>query len=161
MFILSLFLIILLTPVLAPPPTIWQPHTNGIFDIQWSASDDLLATASGDRSVKITSVQTGTTLYSLKGHAGTVKCISWDSRNPQLLSTGGRDGFIHLWDLRLANRENVIPSVTIASAHEDVEELGKTKVRRAKNLPPSRTVTGILQNALEPHQLISSGSADG
>jgi WD40 repeat protein len=77
-------------------------HENGIFDLQWSPDDGSLATCSGDHTARITDVTTGKTLHILRGHTSTVKTVTWDPQHVSLLSTGGRDGGIRVWDLRIA-----------------------------------------------------------
>lgn len=77
-------------------------HENGIFDLQWSPDDTWLATCSGDHTTRITDVTTGKTLHILRGHTSTVKTVIWDPQHASLLSTGGRDGGIRVWDLRIA-----------------------------------------------------------
>ncbi|KAI0320261.1 WD40-repeat-containing domain protein [Amylostereum chailletii] len=105
-------------------------HNNGIFDVSWSASDDLLATASGDNTVRITDPITGKILYNLDGHTTTVKAVVWNPSNPSLLSTGGRDGCICLWDLRSSERhlrrdddiDFMGPETLIKGAHDDASQ---------------------------------------
>lgn len=149
------------------PRVSYQSHNNGIFDIKWNLDDTLLATCSGDQSVRITDTQTGEITHVLHGHNSTVKCVAWDVINPDLLATGGRDGAISLWDLRigLAQPHNDFsvtkPVVTIHSAHEDISTKTKSKPRRGKQQHVPRTVTSILYPSLQPYGLVSSGSYDG
>ncbi|KAF8639725.1 hypothetical protein AX17_000987 [Amanita inopinata Kibby_2008] len=152
--------------------TTLQPHENGIFDIKWCPSDILLATCSGDRSVRISCPRKESVLHVLRGHTHTVKCVAWDGNHRDLLATGGRDGSICLWDLRLGKRrqmdesEDVYatsePVVVINGAHEEAHlKGGKAKTRRGKKNPLPRTVTGLLYPDSEPYGLISSGAFDG
>ncbi|KAF7353041.1 WD40 repeat-like protein [Mycena venus] len=136
-----------------PVHTTLRPHDNGIFDVKWNASDTLLATASGDRSTHVSDLETCRTIQSLRGHEGTVKCVSWDPSHPDLLSTGGRDGLICIWDLRVGeNRPGqdnaLLPVLNISAAHED-------------NASMPKSITGLLFSDANPYHLISSGSSDG
>ncbi|KAJ7667750.1 cell division cycle protein cdt2 [Mycena polygramma] len=150
-----------------PVHTTLQPHDNGIFDVKWNASDSLLASASGDKSAQVSDLETCTTIQSLRGHRSTVKCISWDHLHPNLLSTGGRDGLVCIWDLRAGEHRTgqestgLLPVLTISATHEDVGANGKRKTPKGKNAPAPRTVTGLLYSDANPFQLISSGSSDG
>ncbi|KAJ7638550.1 WD40 repeat-like protein [Roridomyces roridus] len=128
-----------------PVYTTLQPHNNGIFDVKWNGDDTLLATGSGDRSARVSDLQTCLPIHTL-GHNSTIKCLSWDTVHRDLLTTGGRDGTISVWDLR---------------AHEDVGSNGKRKAPKGKHASVPRTVTSLVYSDTNPHQLISSGSSDG
>ncbi|KAJ7228910.1 WD40 repeat-like protein [Mycena pura] len=150
-----------------PVHTALQPHENGIFDVKWNGVDTLLATASGDKSVHVSDLQTCATILALRGHSSTAKCISWDPNHPDLLSTGGRDGNVCIWDLRAGEYRAVdepaslLPVQTIMAAHEIMSLKGKRKSPKGKNAPMPKSVTGLLYSKANPHQLISSGSSDG
>ncbi|KAJ7781514.1 WD40 repeat-like protein [Mycena metata] len=150
-----------------PVHTTLQPHDNGIFDVKWNTADSLLATASGDRSIRISDLRTTNTVQTLHGHHGTVKCVSWDPAHPELLSTGGRDGLVCIWDLRVGENRpgpeaaGLLPVVSISAAHEDIGVNGKRKVPKGKQAPIPKSVTGLLYSDANPYQLISSGSSDG
>ncbi|THH09051.1 hypothetical protein EW145_g2286 [Phellinidium pouzarii] len=147
-----------------------QIHNNGIFDVKWSPSDSYVATASGDRSICITDPQssTGTALHNLNaGHSSTVKCVTWDPLHNDLLASGGRDGCICLWDLRVGNQVahsqdegdgRRKPVMSIPYAHEIVASK-PTKKGRVVLAPRSVTSLAYLEDA--PYEIISSGSGDG
>jgi denticleless len=135
-----------------------EPHRTGIFDIRWNNIDSLIATCSGDRTTQISCAATYTNLNCLRGHDGTVKCASWDPKHSDLLSTGGRDGAICVYDLRAAERREELGALTpvlrVAGSHESTST--KTNSRK---VPVS--VTALAYNALNDHELISSGAGDG
>ncbi|KAL5527271.1 hypothetical protein ACEPAG_6062 [Sanghuangporus baumii] len=138
-------------------------HANGIFDVKWSPSDNLIATASGDRTVAITdpSSSTDVALYHLVGHSHTAKCIAWDPRSNDLLVSGGRDGSICLWDLRAKRKGSngyQRPVLNIPFAHEDVP--GKAPRKGRVSLTP-RSVTSLVYVPNSSHEIISSGAANG
>ncbi|KAH9482588.1 Denticleless protein-like protein A [Psilocybe cubensis] len=149
------------------PRTTYQPHFNGIFDIKWNLDGRSLATCSGDQSTRITSAETGVITNVLRGHTSTVKCLSWDPSNTSLLATGGRDGAICLWDLRVGERVHdtettaSAPVMTIFGAHENTTVKSKPKSRKGKQNPSPRTVTNLLYPGSEPFSIVSSGSFDG
>ncbi|TFK56098.1 WD40 repeat-like protein [Heliocybe sulcata] len=153
-----------------PQRTTLQPHHNGIFALSWSPSDELLATSSGDHLTRVSDVATCKTLYTLQKHLATVKCNAWDPRQEKVLSTGGRDGSICIWDLRTKAKKSskqdgdiLKPVMEIMTAHggSTPKESGK---KRAKNARPElgvRSVTNILYPETHPYGFISSGSFDG
>ncbi|KAJ7068037.1 WD40-repeat-containing domain protein, partial [Mycena amicta] len=139
-----------------PVRTSMQPHNNGIFAVKWNADDSLLFTGSGDTTARICDVQTSTPLQFLRGHSSTIKSMSCDPRNPNLLATGGREGMICIWDIRAG----FLPVQTILAAHEDIGPSGKRNRSKGKRASP-RTVTGLCYSDTNPFHLITSGSAEG
>lgn len=94
----------------------------------------------------------------MRGHEGTVKVATWDPNHRDLLSTGGRDGLICVWDLRSAERrtgDKLSPVLTITKAHE----ANPAPRKSVKAVPKS--VTGVIYNPTSDNELISGGSADG
>ena len=139
--------------------TALQIHNNGIFDVKWSNSDKLLATASGDWTVRITDPQStsGEPIHDLKGgHSSTVKCLAWSPSHEALLASGGRDGNICLWDCRTSNSEG--PALTICHAHEP--NPGRPERKGRVTLRP-RTVTGLAYVPDNTFHIISGGAGDG
>ncbi|KAH9050036.1 WD40-repeat-containing domain protein [Lactarius hengduanensis] len=139
-------------------------HENGIFDLQWSPDDTLLATCSGDHTTRITDITTGKTLHVLRGHTSTVKTVMWDPRHDSLLSTGGRDGGIRVWDLRIAGSTthgltSHSPVTVIDGAHGEDKQANRGG--RRKLAPTARTVTSLVYAEGRSEGLISAGSFDG
>ncbi|KAL0581957.1 hypothetical protein V5O48_000014 [Marasmius crinis-equi] len=133
-----------------------QPHRNGIFDVKWNCTGQLLATCSADHSVRIIDAASQNSIATLRGHTGAVKCAAWDPQNDKLLSTGGRDGDIHIWDLRVPHEQDstVSPIATISGAHDGLDP----KSRKRKT-----TAQTSVTNLVRPNDttLVSSGSSDG
>ncbi|KAF5388245.1 hypothetical protein D9615_000159 [Tricholomella constricta] len=147
-----------------PPRTTLPIHNNGVFDAKWNMDDTLLATCSGDHSTRITCPTTQMVTHVLQGHASTVKCAVWDPGHRELLSTGGRDGSICIWDLRVAGETEedgpnfLNPVISIPRAHE---ERKVKRGRRGKNIPAPKSITGLSYPEMGPYGLVSSGSCDG
>ena len=140
-------------------------HENGIFDLQWSPDDTSLATCSGDHTTRITDLATGKTLHLLRGHTSTVKTVQWNPQHASLLSTGGRDGGIRVWDLRIAARpSHGVTShasvMAIDGAHGE-DKPANSRGGRRKAAPSARTVTSLVYPEGRSDRLISSGSFDG
>ena len=107
-----------------------------------------------------------------------MKCVAWDpSHDGQVLCTGGRDGGICVWDLRVGERSSgtrgadgndardngaLQPVISIAGAHEDGKP-SKPRPRKSRPTPAAavRSVTSIVYAGSTPHTLVSSGSYDG
>ena len=146
-----------------PQRTTLRPHTNGIFSLRWDATDTLLATSGGDLSTHITNVATSDLVYTLRAHASTVKTSIWDPAHRDTLATGGRDGCIHIWDLRAAERRNedgsLTPVKSIVRAHEESSQ--RPKGRKTKSPPMPKGVTSLAYTDTMSYALVSSGSADG
>jgi len=93
--------------------------------------------------------------------------MAWDPTNPSLLATGGRDGAIYLWDLRVGQHHDggnlfaANPMMTIHGAHENTIVKSKPKPRKGKQNSAPRTITNLLYPESQPYGLVSSGSFDG
>lgn len=133
--------------------------------MKWSLDDSLLATASGDKSTRICSVEMQNPLQLLQTHTSSVKCIAWDPSHRDILSTGSRDGKICVWDLRIASSRaglrEAIPVLQPVMVIHDAHGQRKSMNGRRKMLPLPRSVTSILYTSTQSHTLISSGSFDG
>ncbi|OJT10518.1 Denticleless protein -like protein [Trametes pubescens] len=149
-----------------------QPHENGIFDVKWSPSDTLIATASGDHSIRISTLASSVaaddrTLHILCGHEGTVKSVAWDpAHDGAVLCSGSRDGGICLWDLRVGERADagaMIPVLSIAKAHNLQGKTTKPKAPRGKLVPgvPLQSITHLLYTDTHPYSVISSCASEG
>ncbi|KAH7916159.1 WD40-repeat-containing domain protein [Hygrophoropsis aurantiaca] len=146
-----------------PQRAVLEPHDNGIFDVKWNFDDSLLVTTSGDKSSRISCIETQSILHILQGHTSTVKCAAWDPSHKDILSTGGRDGSICLWDLRVNNQtveddiSVITPVMSILAAHGQE----KAKGGRRKLNPLPRSVTNLIYPDGQPYSLVSSGAFDG
>ncbi|KAI0688551.1 WD40-repeat-containing domain protein [Cytidiella melzeri] len=146
-----------------PQRCTFQPHTNGVFDVQWSPSDTQLATVSADHSLCITNVSRAgvTPISQMKHHKNTVKCVTWDpTRDGNVFCSGSRDGMICVWDVRAeVGCWGPKPVMVVAKAHETGK---KTISRKGKmTAPPARGVTSLLFSGHNRYGLVSSGSYDG
>lgn len=150
-----------------PARSTLEVHENGIFDIKWSPDDRVLATASGDHSIRICDPHAwrGEPLHVLRGHSSTVKCLAWDPNNKDLLASAGRDGRIFLWDLREPHRQEDAmdvdddtdvfkPTATVSYAHESVA--GKPG-RKGRTVLAARAVTSLVYSPTSSYEVISGG----
>ena len=152
-----------LTLHIEPQRTVLAAHCNAVFDLKWHPTDEYIATASGDQSVVITSVRHENRLTTLTGHTQSVKCVTWELENGNFLCSGGRDGSILVWDLRVGEnwrtttgRGELGPCLMIPQAHKDVGTRCTPSGRKV-----ARSITSLTQVIGRPYSVISSGSFDG
>eukprot|EP01113_Clastostelium_recurvatum_P036801 TRINITY_DN5305_c0_g1_i1.p1 TRINITY_DN5305_c0_g1~~TRINITY_DN5305_c0_g1_i1.p1 ORF type:complete len:472 (-),score=54.45 TRINITY_DN5305_c0_g1_i1:3-1418(-) len=72
-------------------------HSEAVLSVSFSPNGELLASGSGDTTVRIWDVDTSTPLHTLKGHTNWVLCIAW-APSGHLLASGGMDGDIRVWN---------------------------------------------------------------
>ncbi len=73
-------------------------HTETVFAVRFSPDGKQLASAAGDRLIKIFDAQSGETIRRLAGHTGHVLGLSWKA-DGKLLISGGSDNVLKLWDV--------------------------------------------------------------
>src|SRR5258708_3044168 len=74
-------------------------HTGLIAQIAWSPNGSLLASASGDRTIRLWDIQSAQPLSTLRGHADRVYSVAW-SPDGHLLASASNDQTIRLWDVQ-------------------------------------------------------------
>lgn len=70
-------------------------HDNGVMAVQ--ILDNILATGSYDKTIKIWDLETGKEVRTLTGHTGGVRCLQFDDSK---LISGSMDGTMKLWNWR-------------------------------------------------------------
>ncbi len=83
----------------------WLAHGDTIFDLALSHDGKLLATAGGDKLVKIWDAATHKEIAKLEGHTAQVLAVAFDEKGTQLIS-GGADQELKLWDVKTKERIN-------------------------------------------------------
>ena len=83
----------------------WLAHSDTIFDLALSRDGKLLATAGGDRLVKIWDLATHKEIAKLEGHTAQVLAVAFDEKAERLIS-GGADQQLKLWDVKTKERIN-------------------------------------------------------
>ncbi|KAJ1572153.1 hypothetical protein NDA12_007591 [Ustilago hordei] len=87
-------------------------HKRGIWALRFSPVDLALATASGDKTVRLWSLKTFTCVKLFEGHTNSVLKLSFLSHGMQLLSCAA-DGLVKLWNIKQEQCESTI------DAHDD------------------------------------------
>lgn len=106
-----------------------------MFDISFSPDDALMATASGDQSVRVFDVRQQTCISVLQGHRSSIKQTFFNPLSPSVLTSCSRDGSINMWDLRCVGvRTDELtthrPVNSITSAHTPPATRGKGAQKR-------------------------------
>ena len=73
-------------------------HTGPVYASSFSPDDKLLATAGGDRTVRLWNLETGESVGTLEGHTHQVTSVSFNPQVKQLASTS-LDGTLRVWPL--------------------------------------------------------------
>ncbi|KAF2071825.1 hypothetical protein CYY_006862 [Polysphondylium violaceum] len=74
-------------------------HRGSICGLCWSTSDkNLIASASGDGSVRVWNIETNECLAVIRGHDGRVFTVFWSLLDPTILFSGGEDQTVRMWD---------------------------------------------------------------
>ena len=85
-------------------PNPYTSHTSSLEDIQWSPSENtVFASASADKTVKVWDVRAKgrKAVVSVDAHEEDVNVISWNKNVEYLLLSGGDEGGLKVWDLRM------------------------------------------------------------
>ncbi|OCF34735.1 ribosome assembly protein RRB1 [Kwoniella heveanensis CBS 569] len=79
-------------------------HTSSVEDLQWSPSEPtVFASASADKTVRVWDVRAKgrKSVVSVQAHDEDVNVISWNKGVEYLLVSGGDEGGLKVWDLRM------------------------------------------------------------
>ncbi|XP_030639813.1 glutamate-rich WD repeat-containing protein 1 [Chanos chanos] len=96
----------------------FSSHTKSVEDLQWSPNEaTVFASCSVDQSIRIWDVRAppNSMLSANQAHSSDINVISWNRKEPFLLS-GGDDGVLKVWDLRLFKTGNAVASFKQHSA---------------------------------------------
>ncbi|KAL9616885.1 MAG: hypothetical protein Q9160_008274 [Pyrenula sp. 1 TL-2023] len=97
----------------------FHPHDNAIMDLTLSNDDALLATASGDQTSLIIDMPTQKTVACLTGHESSIKQVRFQpGSNDKVLATCGRDGSVHIWDMRCRDTDPSLAVVRNVNNHQ-------------------------------------------
>ncbi|KAK8017499.1 WD40 repeat-like protein [Apiospora rasikravindrae] len=91
----------------------FQAHSNAIIDLDFSADDSLIATASGDQTGRVIDMMTQSTVAVLLNHTASLKQVRFQpgQSNNSVLATSSRDGSVQIWDLRCRGPVQDIPAL--------------------------------------------------
>jgi predicted NACHT family NTPase len=78
--------------------TTLKGHASDVLDLALINNDDLLASSSADRTIRLWNLTTNTFKYILEGHTSKVNCLKQIS--PDVLASSSDDMTIKLWNIR-------------------------------------------------------------
>jgi U3 small nucleolar RNA-associated protein 13 len=91
---------------------ICKGHKRGVWCVKFGRHEKVLATASGDKTVKLWSISDFTCIKTFEGHANSVLRVDFLSEGQQLVSCGS-DGLVKIWNVGTEE------CVTTMDNHED------------------------------------------
>ncbi|RKF64775.1 Cell division cycle protein cdt2 [Erysiphe neolycopersici] len=105
----------------------FRVHQNAIIDMSLSDDDSRLVTASGDQSSRVVDMKTQTTISVLGAHTASLKQARFQpgSSNTDVIATSGRDGNIHIWDLRCRGYEKSLIEIQTPTSSRNSQEIKK------------------------------------
>ncbi|GAA6010411.1 hypothetical protein JCM11491_006310 [Sporobolomyces phaffii] len=112
----------------------FKGHKRGVWSVKFSPVDQCLATASGDRTVKLWSLADFTCVKTFEGHSNTVLRVDFLTRGMQLASAAS-DGLVKVWNVKdeecaatLDNHEEKIWALAVSKDEKHVVSGGADSV---------------------------------
>ncbi|GAA6059482.1 hypothetical protein JCM10212_002225 [Sporobolomyces blumeae] len=98
----------------------FKGHKRGVWSVKFSPVDQCIATASGDRTIKLWSLADFTCVKTFEGHSNTVLRVDFMTRGMQIASAAS-DGLVKVWNVKdeecvatLDNHEEKIWALTVS-----------------------------------------------
>ncbi|GAA5868193.1 hypothetical protein JCM1840_006178 [Sporobolomyces johnsonii] len=112
----------------------FKGHKRGVWSVKFSPVDQCIATASGDRTIKLWSLADFTCVKTFEGHANSVLRVDFLTRGMQLASAAS-DGLVKVWNVKdeecvatLDNHEEKIWALAVAKEEKYVVSGGADSV---------------------------------
>eukprot|EP00698_Gefionella_okellyi_P021181 TRINITY_DN6791_c0_g2_i3.p1 TRINITY_DN6791_c0_g2~~TRINITY_DN6791_c0_g2_i3.p1 ORF type:complete len:413 (+),score=51.99 TRINITY_DN6791_c0_g2_i3:117-1355(+) len=136
-------------------------HDNAAFDVSWAARGTMLATASGDHTVRLVDTAAaasdrGVTAV-LATHTGSVKTVRFAHRNVNILASGSRDGVAAIWDVRVPYR----PVMRLSDIHVPLSRPPRRRLRSGVLVPLAPGSVTSVHFMPDDAVLLTGGASDG
>ncbi|GAA5910426.1 U3 snoRNA-associated protein UTP13 [Sporobolomyces salmoneus] len=112
----------------------FKGHKRGVWSVKFSPVDQCLATASGDRTIKLWSLADFTCVKTFEGHSNTVLRVDFLTRGMQIASAAS-DGLVKVWNVKdeecvstLDNHEEKIWALAVSKDEKHVVSGGADSV---------------------------------
>ncbi|XP_054878957.1 peroxisomal biogenesis factor 7 isoform X2 [Poeciliopsis prolifica] len=94
------------------PLRVVKEHTQEVYSVDWSQTraENLIASGSWDRSVKVWDQNLGSSLSTLRGHEGVVYSSIWSPHIPGCIASASGDGTLRVWDVKAAACRLAVPA---------------------------------------------------
>ncbi|CAO1638933.1 unnamed protein product [Sympodiomycopsis kandeliae] len=157
----------------------WEASPGSVFSVAWRFDDRFLATSGSDYQIKIFDTSTASQVHTFSGARRTARSVEWDPFGQgQLMASAGRDGGVHVWDLRMQNckgepcqstgpsgydeedvldEEPIPPLLSLWSAHTAPAAL---RARNSRHHRKPRGVTSLVYHPHVEHCVFTAGCAD-
>ncbi|KAL8283412.1 hypothetical protein RQP46_005822 [Phenoliferia psychrophenolica] len=116
------------------PVGTFKGHKRGVWSVKFSPVDQVLATASGDRTVKLWSLGDFSCLKTFEGHSNSVLRVDFLTRGMQLVSCAS-DGLVKVWNVKdeevastLDNHDEKIWALAVRSDEKEIVSGGADSV---------------------------------
>ncbi|KAF8508759.1 WD40-repeat-containing domain protein [Gautieria morchelliformis] len=109
-------------------------HRRGVWNVRFSKTEKLLATGSGDKTIKLWRLEDFTCLKTFEGHTNSVLRVDFINQDRQLLSSAS-DGLVKLWDVQreectatMDNHEDKVWALALSTDESTVISAGADSV---------------------------------
>src|SRR5205807_1339656 len=91
-----------------PPHLILKGHTDVVRSVAWRPDGQALASAGGDRTVRVWDPATGQETAVFKGHTGEVYSVAWRP-DGKVLASASTDNTVRLWNPAVGQTTAITP----------------------------------------------------
>ncbi len=109
------------SPGSIPDPVALKGHMDEVLHAAWNEAGTLIASASGDGTIRLWDAETGEELAKLLANEGAPSHVAWNSKGSHLLSQG--DDSVQVWNVEeiLQSEENQTPQVIINRQEDRIQ----------------------------------------